>query len=1481
MRVRAFRVISLFLAVMMLGLTVLPASAATSATAATIQLVKSTGTVNISSSSGRGLTQWDNMRLYNGYHVETQAKSYAWLKLDDKKLAKVDAASKVEVRQSGRKLELLLKSGNIFFNVTDPLEDDEVLNVRTSTMVVGIRGTSGFIRVVDRWSTEIYVLEGAVQCNATDPVTGQTKTATVQSGEVAIATAYPQDREGDKCDIIQERFEPEDIDGFVLTELAQDPGLCGDIYEASGMDVLNSMGLLESIRRQLEAIREELEGVREQFERGNLSAADVQAKLDELRQRLEELKALLGQAEPDVGVQQRLDEAQEHLRRAQEALDNARTPEALDCLDDALEHLEGARQDQAVSAQQRAEETAQERLEQDAQGLQDGLDSIMEELSEQNSDVSSETVWGPEAPGPGPSDAPGGDNPGGDNPGGTEDQTGLTRELSTWTSAQDVQNSLNEAGVKTVILMVNEEDPSQNTLTADIELTVGEGQTLILSDGISVVIADNGSLTIKGTVKDEGAASLANNNELIVFGSATLNVQNIVNNGTLMNFEGGKIVTENLTTYGEFASEGTIAGRVTIESGDAEITGGTVTSITQNGGTAMITDGTVENGYVFNGTDGGMSLNMEGGTIEAGGAGAAALAASGSGTITITGGTINGGGRPAVSASGFVNITLGEIGDEVDITGSNSAVLKSSDRDGLLRFSGSGVLRYAAAKADLSGWEYREITGSGLLSTVPLGDGSYRLANASNDIGDILSGAQAGEIIMLPGDRAAGGYMITVPDGTATNPVVLDLNGHTLSLPQGIRIDGALRICDSGKMGGGKLELSAGTIEVSSGKQLFLAGGTVSGGGSNYAVSVGSGGTFTMTGGTVDGGSSVAVYFAEAAGFTISGGEITSSAPFPSGNDDGATILFRADPDLAFHGGTITNRGGGYVLLFGFELVSEDAVTVNSVVRSKGTQLFAHTESGAVQTWNPSKYAVTETPDDEGYYYLTDTEGNIIGRSGYARAAGLFALSAARAAAPASSGPFMDVPDTAWYSDAVQYVYGRGLMSGTGGGAFSPGKPASRATLVTILHRMEGLPPSSGAAFPDVPAGQWYADAVAWASENGIVLGYGSGDFGPNDPVTREQMVAILYRYAVYKGYDTAILGDASDFSDGDSVSPYAADAVNWAIGAGLLQGTGGNTLAPEGGANRAQAAAILTRFCEDIAHSYILTVVSAMDVMCEPRGILFLEDGSFLVTDTFNKVIWLVEDDSSTVYAGSDTVTDPYDRPIGGYNDASLEEAHFRLPWAIVPFLGGYAISDADNNVVRLILAETIQTVNGSTEEDLTVTDLGVVFDHPTGLASDEEGNLYVSCTFEGAVRKISPDGNVTTFADGLSDPMGLCWKNGTLYIAETGANRIVKTSGGQITVVAGSGEDGFADGPAAHADFSAPQGVVVSEDGTIYVSDTANSAVRQIKNGVVTTLIYREEGDLTTFIPTSPTGMTVYGDQLYVCDSFARKVFIIYLGL
>ena len=187
----------------------------------------------------------------------------------------------------------------------------------------------------------------------------------------------------------------------------------------------------------------------------------------------------------------------------------------------------------------------------------------------------------------------------------------------------------------------------------------------------------------------------------------------------------------------------------------------------------------------------------------------------------------------------------------------------------------------------------------------------------------------------------------------------------------------------------------------------------------------------------------------------------------------------------------------------------------------------------------------------------------------------------ARPAAPVGL-PFADVSSSDWFYNDVRYVYEKGIMDGTGADRFSPNAPLTRAMIVTILYRMAGSPSVSGSSdFTDVAAGKWFAKAVAWAAANGIVNGYGSGLFGPNDPVTREQLAAILYRYAVYGGMTAVTLEEnLGGFADTAQLSAYAIQAMNWAVGQGLINGSGSN-LVPKAQATRAQVAAIIHRYLE------------------------------------------------------------------------------------------------------------------------------------------------------------------------------------------------------------------------------------------------------------------------------------------------------------
>ena len=290
--------------------------------------------------------------------------------------------------------------------------------------------------------------------------------------------------------------------------------------------------------------------------------------------------------------------------------------------------------------------------------------------------------------------------------------------------------------------------------------------------------------------------------------------------------------------------------------------------------------------------------------------------------------------------------------------------------------------------------------------------------------------------------------------------------------------------------------------------------------------------------------------------------------------------------------------------------------------------------------------------------------------------------------------------------------------------------------------------------------------------------------------------------------------------------------------------------------------------------NSDALAAESAMDVIGAPSGIALNTDGSLLVTDTYNKVVWKVSGGTSTVYAGAESVKDLYGEPLGGYYDSTSDKALFGEPWGIAPFLDGYAVSDPKNQVVRFVNGSGVRTAVGSGTAGFTNgKGTKAALNNPTGLAADPAGNLYIADTNNQCIRIVTAAGNVSTYISNLSEPTGLCYKNGILYVADSGSNRILSVIGKTVTVLAGNGTEGKADGAVGQAQFSSPQGVAVGDDGIIYVSDTGNRSVRKIENGIVTTIVTGDPGNLESS-PTSPMGLLIMGDTLYVCDSFSNML-------
>ena len=221
--------------------------------------------------------------------------------------------------------------------------------------------------------------------------------------------------------------------------------------------------------------------------------------------------------------------------------------------------------------------------------------------------------------------------------------------------------------------------------------------------------------------------------------------------------------------------------------------------------------------------------------------------------------------------------------------------------------------------------------------------------------------------------------------------------------------------------------------------------------------------------------------------------------------------------------------------------------------------------------------AIRLTDKGNGKYTFTMTDGKVTVKATFAKTE----------SKPEPVSSFTDVNADDWFAEAVQYVLDQGMMNGTSATSFSPDATTTRGMIVTILHRLEGEPTAAASDFSDVAAGTWYADAVAWAAENGVVNGVSKTSFAPNAPITREQLAAILFRYAQFKGYDVSVGEDTNilSYTDAGQISEYAIPAMQWACGAGVITGMGDGTLNPQGTATRAQVATMLMRFCESVEY--------------------------------------------------------------------------------------------------------------------------------------------------------------------------------------------------------------------------------------------------------------------------------------------------------
>lgn len=645
-----------------------------------------------------------------------------------------------------------------------------------------------------------------------------------------------------------------------------------------------------------------------------------------------------------------------------------------------------------------------------------------------------------------------------------------------------------------------------------------------------------------------------------------------------------------MSTNGNFTMNG---GIVTATSGEAQLTYGI------RGGTLTIKSGTLDatSGKTVQDSVGIFAvydIKIDGGTVTAKGGETIGdgwynfgiRSHSGSviitdGTVTATGGKANGTGEENHSAGIFVrtgSITVS--GGTVTATGGES--------------TGSGINYsaglYAGVSVTVSGGT-ATATG-GLASTGSTADagGSYGIIvesttadvtiNGNSVVRANMTGEEGVDGEPISGDSIdkQNGIVFENGDGTVYGTVTLqeDLTvgaDESLTIPQ----DAALTIPND-------------TTLTSSG--VITNEGTLT---NNGTLTIGQGGALT---GNVNGNP---VIYAVTV-LTDGNGTASASKIYAAAND---TVTLTATPDSGYHFERWEVVGGGVTIENNAFTMPAQPVTVKAIFdrNSSGSSSYTITtpdaEHGTVAA-SPSRASsgttvtITVTPD-EGYelgeLIVTDANGDEVDLTRESATKYTFEMPRSRVTVAASFVesapeplPFDDVDDGDWFADAVRFVYENGMMNGTGDTTFAPDATTSRSMIVTILYRLEGEPVVDDAMdFSDVAGDAWYTDAVRWAAGEGIVGGYGGGLFGSDDAVTREQLAAILYRYAVYKGYDVSIGEDTNllSYDDFEDLSEYAIPAMQWACGTGIVNGTSESTLTPQGEAERAQVAAMLMRFCE------------------------------------------------------------------------------------------------------------------------------------------------------------------------------------------------------------------------------------------------------------------------------------------------------------
>lgn len=414
----------------------------------------------------------------------------------------------------------------------------------------------------------------------------------------------------------------------------------------------------------------------------------------------------------------------------------------------------------------------------------------------------------------------------------------------------------------------------------------------------------------------------------------------------------------------------------------------------------------------------------------------------------------------------------------------------------------------------------------------------------------------------------------------------------TMELPAGFAVDNGAKLSIQHSKSNGKVEYYTGTVTEQNGKYLLTF---TTNGFSPFVISVPAASigenVYPTLQAAADAAKSTDVISVKSGASHELNFTTTKSVKVKNETGDDVTVKFN---------GTDKKFGNGETETFSYTKPSSSGGSSSGKTTFKVTTSAVNNGGVNASPSNAEKGAtitITLSPD-KGYKLdkltITDGSGKTVSTVKKSDTVYTFTMPASavnvgvsyvKATETPSETKFNDVSANDWFASAVDYVTGKGMMNGTADNTFSPKANTTRGMVVTVLYRLENQPSTSAASFTDVASGAYYANAVAWANANGIVSGYGSGKFGPNDKVTREQLAAILYRYAQYKKYDVSVGEDTNilSYDDAQSISSYAIPAIQWACGAGVVTGKSGSKLDPKGNATRAEVAAMLMRFCENV----------------------------------------------------------------------------------------------------------------------------------------------------------------------------------------------------------------------------------------------------------------------------------------------------------